>query len=108
MKLKKNVIRIRVKILPKKKYNETNFISETEIYEKLLGSNLNCYYCKCNVCLLYKTVRQPDQWTLERIDNYIGHTYTNTVISCLDCNLKRRDKSSDAFKFAKQLVIKKI
>lgn len=92
----------------KKKFNEDTFISEPEIYEKLLTSNLNCYYCRSKVCIFYKTVRQSNQWTLERINNIIGHSSTNTVISCLDCNLKRRNKSSDAFKFAKQLVLKKI
>lgn len=92
----------------KKKYNEQTFISEKEIYEKMLVSDMKCYYCKCNTCIFYKEVRQSDQWTLERINNLHGHSNTNTVIACLDCNLKRRDKNSDAFQFAKQLVIKKI
>lgn len=92
----------------KKKYNELTFISENEIYEKLLTSNMKCYYCRCTTCIFYNKVRQPDQWTLERIDNLFGHSNINTVISCLDCNLKRRDKNSNAFQFAKQLVIKKI
>ena len=92
----------------KKKYNESTFISENEIYEKLLSSNMKCYYCRSNTCIFYNKVRQPDQWTLERIDNLFGHSNINTVISCLDCNLKRRDKNSNAFQFAKQLVIKKI
>ena len=82
-----------------------------EIDEKLielLVSNLKCYYCLCESSLFYTKIRQPDQWTLERIDNNLGHSYDNTVISCLDCNLKRRTKNSKDFQFAKQLVIKKV
>jgi hypothetical protein len=94
--------------ITKQKYNDTTFISEEEIYEKLLSSAMICYYCKNPVCIFYSEVRQPNQWTLERINNTYGHSSKNTVIACLDCNIKRRDKNSNAFQFAKQLVIKKI
>ena len=94
--------------MKKKKYCERTFITEEQIYNKMLGSRMLCYYCRCRVCVLYREVRQPEQWTLERIDNLFGHTDENTVIACLDCNLKRGSKNSDAFQFAKQMVIKKI
>ena len=92
----------------KKKYNEFNFISIDEICGKLLTCNLICYYCKKEVIIFYDKVRQVNQWTLERLDNNIGHTYNNTVIACLGCNLGRRNKNSNGFKFYKQMVIKKI
>jgi len=94
--------------LDKNKYNEAEFITVEDIIGKLIGCNLDCYYCKNKTEVFYTHSRQPNQWTLERIDNSIGHTNSNTVISCLSCNLQRRDKSSNAFKFAKQLVIKKV
>lgn len=110
--MKKEIIKKRhsykTQDINKKKYNELTFISENEIYEKLLSSNMICYYCKNPVCIFYSKVRQPDQWTLERIDNTHGHSSKNTVISCLECNIQRRNKNSNAFQFAKQLVIKKI
>ena len=40
---------------------------------------LKCFYCKCNLSLLYQDVRQNDQWTLDRIDNTLGHNYNNIV-----------------------------
>ena len=49
-----------------------------------------------------------EQWSLDRIDNDIGHYKENVVISCLECNLKRRKTNADAFLFTKQLRIKKI
>lgn len=89
-------------------YNEKEFINYDELIEKLVESQLKCYYCKCSMELIYKFVRQPDQWSLERLNNNIGHTSGNTVISCLKCNLQRRNKNSNDFKFSKQMIIKKI
>jgi len=48
------------------------------------------------------------QWTLDRIDNDMGHNNNNTVISCLGCNLQRRTTNQDKFLFTKQLKLKKI
>ena len=57
-------------------------------------------YCCKYVQLFYNNVRE-DQWTLERIDNSIGHFKDNVVISCLECNLKRRCIDTDRFKYSK-------
>lgn len=92
----------------KNRYNENTFISLNELLEKLVESQLNCFYCKSNVLLLYKNFREPSQWTLERIDNNIQHNLNNIEISCLKCNLQRRNQNSDAFKLSKQMkIIKK-
>lgn len=94
--------------LNKNKYNPDEFINVENVIDKLLTTNLICYYCSNKTQIFYTYSREPTQWTLERIDNTIGHTNANTEISCLECNLKRRDRSSKDFKFAKQLVIKKV
>jgi hypothetical protein len=93
--------------ITKKKYNETTFIKMNEIIEKIVISKLKCYYCRCKLFILYEKKRQPDQWTLDRLDNSMGHSNSNTVVCCLKCNLERRNKTSKGFKFAKQLVIVK-
>ena len=91
----------------KNKYNNEN-ISIDFLLEKLVSSKLKCYYCKCNLKLFYKKVKQDDQWTLDRIDNNLSHTYDNVVISCLKCNLQRRCRDKDKFLYTKQLkIIKK-
>ena len=55
-----------------------------------------------------KYSREKEQWTLDRIDNNIGHTKDNVVISCLSCNIKRGVMDDAKFKFTKQLkIIKK-
>ena len=70
---------------------------------------LKCFYCKDCVALLYENVREPRQWTLERIDNSIGHNIGNIEISCLSCNLRRRTMHHERYILTKQIKnIKKI
>jgi len=88
-------------------FSEYYFISQEQIVEKLVQSKLSCHYCKNNVLLFFKNKREPSQWTLDRIDNDLAHTDTNTIISCLKCNLDRRVKNIDVFTFSKQLKITK-
>ena len=105
--LKKKLSSYKQQDVRKKKYCESSFISFSQLTEKLVASKLCCYYCRCNMCIVYENVKQPDQWTLDRLDNDQGHSNSNTVVSCLKCNLERRRKTASGFKFAKQLVIKK-
>jgi len=88
-------------------YNETLLINLEETLEKLISSKLRCIYCKCPVLILYKNVREPLQWSLDRIDNNKCHSNINTVISCLKCNLQRRVTNIDKFMFTKHLKINK-
>ena len=69
---------------------------------------MKCKYCRESVFLLYKEVRDPKQWTLDRIDNNFGHNNDNVIICCLDCNLKRRNTNMNKFLFTKQLKISKV
>tara|TARA_B100001093_G_scaffold286537_1_gene273710 strand:- start:11142 stop:11648 length:507 start_codon:yes stop_codon:yes gene_type:complete len=88
--------------------NIDKLISQEELIEKLLISKLKCYYCKCNCLLLYSNVREKKQWTLDRLNNDIGHYNDNVVISCLECNIKKRRMDDNDFKFIKQMkIIKK-
>ncbi|NDA89411.1 MAG: hypothetical protein EBY20_00635 [Alphaproteobacteria bacterium] len=91
----------------KKRYDETLFIKTKEVIDKLYDCELKCHYCNEKTYILYDLVRETKQWTLDRINNDIGHNTDNVLISCLDCNLKRRRTSKDAFLFTKQLTIVK-
>jgi len=94
--------------IKKNRMNKSLFIKFDEIVEKLVISKLKCYYCKCNMLICYQEKREGKQWTLDRIDNSIGHFTDNVVCSCLDCNLKKRTRDSEKFRFTKQMKIKKI
>ena len=93
--------------IDKKIYDTQHFITFETIIEKLKECNLTCYYCTHKMFLVYDIVREAKQWTLDRINNDIGHNTDNVLISCLECNLKRRRTNKDAFLFTKQLVIVK-
>ena len=92
----------------KKNKNGDGLICYEELLEKLVISKLRCYYCKKETLLLYENNREQKQWTLDRLDNAIGHTKDNVVISCLKCNLERRCLNDEKFLFTKQMrLIKK-
>lgn len=92
----------------KKKKILKEVINIEELLEKLVISKLSCYYCKMKCLLMYDNIREMRQWTLDRLDNDIGHNKDNIVICCLKCNLKRRTMNDEDFKFIKQMkIIKK-
>ena len=78
----------------------SEFITYEELLEKLIISELRCYYCRARLQILYERVRAKNQWTLDRLDN--------TVIACLHCNLQKRCRNEQKFLFTKQMrLIKK-
>ena len=89
----------------KKKKKTDKLITYEECLEKLVISKLKCYYCKKDCLIAYENVRENMQWTLDRIDNNIGHSKENVVICCLKCNLKRGTLNDEKFKFTKQMRI---
>jgi len=89
----------------KKKYNETEFINLSYVIELLIESGLKCHYCACESYLLYEIVRETKQWSLDRINNNLGHNKGNLVMACLECNLKRRRINKDAFFMTRNLKI---
>ena len=82
-----------------------NFIKFNQVIQKLIDCELLCYYCKREMYILYEFVRENSQWSLDRIDNDIGHNNDNVLISCLECNLKRRKQNKDKFLYTKNLKI---
>jgi hypothetical protein len=89
----------------KKKFNETLFIDYKTVVSELYNCGMLCCYCKCQLALLYELVREQKQWTLDRINNELGHNVGNVVVACLECNLKRRNTSKESFAFTKQLTV---
>ena len=85
------------------------FVDFQYVIQLLFESNLDCFYCKKKVLIVYENVREPRQWSLERIDNKFGHNKDNVMIACLSCNLRRRTMYHERFVFTKQMCnIKKI
>jgi hypothetical protein len=84
---------------------EPDFVTFDYIIDLLNECNMKCHYCACETYLLYEFVREMKQWSLDRINNDIGHNKGNLVIACLECNLKRRRTNKDAFFMTKNLTI---
>jgi len=89
----------------KKVYNSEAFITNQDVMRQLYECNMICHYCCQQMYILYELVREQKQWTLDRINNDLGHTSDNVVVSCLECNLQRRRTNKDAFSFTKNLTI---
>ena len=88
-------------------YDPTQFIQYDDILSSLEKSDLKCFYCRGQVHLFYEYVREPKQWSLERIDNSRGHNTDNVEIACLECNLRRKTMYHERFVFTKQAIIVK-
>jgi hypothetical protein len=84
------------------------FVRLEDVLSLLSGSNLQCYYCREDVKLLYEYVRDPKQWSLERMNNASGHNRDNVVIACLLCNLRRRTMQQERYVVTKQMRIRKL
>jgi len=94
--------------LLKNKYNEVLFIDIESIVQKLIDNDMQCFYCNCQLLILYEIVRELTQWSVDRINNDEGHNKDNFVIACLNCNIKRRTTNSKKFLFTKQLNLVKV
>jgi hypothetical protein len=89
----------------KKVFTSDEFITFNYVKQMILDCKLSCHYCKGAMLILYEHVREMNQWSLDRINNLLGHNVGNVVISCLKCNLNRRNLNSDKFLFTKQMTI---
>jgi len=89
----------------KNKFNKNNFIKIKDLIILLKNSELKCFYCNCELFIFYELVRENKQWTLDRINNDLGHNNNNLLISCLECNLKRRRINCDNFNFSQNMII---
>ena len=103
--IEKKITSYKQQDIDKKILNNEKIINLKCIIDKLIETEIKCYYCKEKMFILYENVREPKQWSVDRINNDLGHNIDNFVLACLDCNLKRRCRSADKFLFTKQLNI---
>ena len=91
----------------KNHFDEINFLTFETVVTKLVECELKCRYCDCEMFVLYDVSREMKQWSVDRIDNDMGHNNTNFHLACLDCNLKRRRRTDEKFLFTKKLNLVK-
>lgn len=91
----------------KNKYDKPNFLTFESIIIKMIECELKCRYCLKEMFVLYDISRESRQWSVDRIDNNLGHNIDNYHLACLECNLKRRRRTDEKFLFTKQLKLVK-
>ena len=105
--IQKKIASYKQQDLLKKHFSESEFLTFENVVEKLVECDLQCYYCKKEMAILYDISREMLQWSVDRIDNDKGHNIDNYHVSCLECNLKRRRRTDEKFRFTKQLQLVK-
>jgi hypothetical protein len=88
-------------------YEPTRIADLPFVVDLLKKSSNSCYYCRESIQVLYENVREPKQWSLDRIFNDQGHNKENVVIACLKCNVSRKTMYHERYAFTKQLVVVK-
>lgn len=89
----------------KKRYDEAKFLTFESVINKMVECCLKCRYCQNEMNVLYDVSREMKQWSVDRVDNDLGHNIDNYHLACLECNLKRRRRTDEKFLFTKQLNI---
>ena len=89
-------------------YDQERFVQIPDIVALLIESSLSCFYCRKWTTLFYENVREPRQWSLERLSNKEGHNRENVVIACLECNMRRRTMYYERYIATKQLKVIKL
>jgi len=85
-------------------FSEKDFINYDYVLGLLFKCHLQCFYCREPTMILYDSVREPRQWTLERINNKFGHNCGNVQIACLTCNLRRGTMFHERYLLTKKIM----
>ena len=80
----------------RRSFNQSLFIQNEEINALMVKQS-----CKCNYCWNNLT---DEDWTLDRVDNNLGHNSGNCVLACNHCNVSRKKMSIKKFYRQKALI----
>jgi hypothetical protein len=105
--LQKKISGYRGQDILKELFDPAAFVDIRTAIELLYKSELLCFYCREPVKVIYENVREPKQWSLERINNQYGHNCGNLEIACLSCNVRRGTMYHERYVFTKQMSIVK-
>ena len=61
----------------KKRYDDKFFLTFESVINKMIECELKCRYCKNEMNVLYDISREMTQWSVDRVDNNLGHNIGN-------------------------------
>ena len=77
--------------LNKNRYDETNHITLEFLQEQHIKQQNKCGYCQIEMEFTFDNNKNPNQITIERLNNDIGHIKSNCIFACFKCNRYTRD-----------------
>ena len=63
-------------------FDTSKFLTFESVINKMIECQLKCRYCKHEMNVLYDISREMRQWSVDRIDNDIGHNIGNFHLAC--------------------------
>jgi hypothetical protein len=75
-------------------YDDADYIDEAYLNKLWINQVQLCFYqdCNCIMTLDFTTTTHiPTQISVQRLNNDLPHIKSNCVLSCLSCNLKRKE-----------------
>jgi hypothetical protein len=105
--LQKKISGYKAQDVQKGLFNTEKFVALDDVIQLLHDSKMTCFYCNSHVHVLYEIVREVNQWTLDRVNNSLGHNRDNVIIACLKCNLNRRTMYHERYAFTRQFTLVK-
>jgi hypothetical protein len=105
--LQKKIGGYKTQDIHKRLFDSTKIVNLEDVIDLLHDCKMTCYYCKKEVHVLYEIVREVSQWTLDRLDNKLGHNHGNVVIACLKCNLNRKTMYHERYAFTRTFTLVK-
>jgi hypothetical protein len=105
--LQKKIAGYKTQDIHKGIYDPEKFVNMDDVIHLLHDSKMICFYCNTDVHVLYEIVREVNQWTLDRVNNSLGHNRDNVIIACLKCNLNRKTMYHERYVFTRQFALVK-
>lgn len=78
-------------------WSKSDYVDSDWVIKELIKCQGNCVNCHCKLKLNNWELRDPEQFTIDRIDNKYPHLINNCQIFCWGCNYKKggRDMIKD-------------
>ena len=76
-------------------YDQIDYIDEPYLNYLWSNQDQRCYHCGCEMTLDFNaTTRNPNQISIQRLNNDLPHIKTNCVLACFACNVNHKERTA--------------